>query len=765
MATSIQYHHDHAVVSFKGELDWPSSLDLVESVDTAIRAYCYSTIEIVVSSPGGDANALLYFLDAMKRWREHRIHIRTRVTAIARSAAAIMVALGDERVGDRGATLHFHHPHAAVHGDCMNAPESASLSRALQRMDDRLLAHLVQRAFRDSPARPSHARCAAHASDRHVLETLWDATVCGAEKPPRKVRKLAQAIGQTVDGAIRTGDRSTLTEMYRCLLNADRSISSDLACSLGLLDRIGPIPHGAAQSKGTPGLTIPEWSALYPPFGEVSREILTRHTLVLGETGSGKTASVILPIVAAVARSHPGHIGAALVIDPKSEIGPVLMSLAPERLHEVIPGRVVINLMSGPRWCLADDLGVGRWLSAATRILCRVASFITMNPARVLLGHTSAKYDEFWDREGTALALVVLSFVLMVTAEDAPPAKEWLKDDSEAIDFVEQLRSRSRGVPGERGPNAVALAAWCIDGPALTRSESASGSFDGEWLFTRVARAALEHWGDEPGEGRDVLQRIIDYWDSISRTRGQYAGVRATARVVCADFAAPSIATSLYFGCEAGYFAASRTGDSVDFSRAVARDASGTLILFQPARDGLDALIAMALKASFFEAVLEDPDRVKGGAHLPLVTYIADEAHRFITSDVVHGEQSFLDTCRSFGAACVLACQSVSSLEHALAQGGGGSTLHESAVSILWTNTGSKFIFRTTDSKTCERISDLCPRSPGLAPISQVRPPSTLGPGECFALLADGRFERRQLSHFNASSRSKSRHEEQEKSS
>ena len=32
------------------------------------------------------------------------------------------------------------------------------------------------------------------------------------------------------------------------------------------------------------------------------------------------------------------------------------------------------------------------------------------------------------------------------------------------------------------------------------------------------------------------------------------------------------------------------------------------------------------------------------------------------------GEQSFLDTCRSFGVLCVLACQSLSSLEHALAE-------------------------------------------------------------------------------------------------
>ena len=151
-------------------------------------------------------------------------------------------------------------------------------------------------------------------------------------------------------------------------------------------------------------------------------------------------------------------------------------------------------------------------------------------------------------------------------------------------------------------------------------------------------------------------------------------------------------------------------------------------------------LVARALKATFFEAVLSDPDRLRGSSDVPLVTYIADEAQRFVTSDIVHGEQSFLDTCRAFGGCCVLACQSLSSLEHALSQSGGNSTQNEAALSILWTNTGSKFIFRTTDPTTASRLHELCPTRPGLPPVSKVRPLATLAPGEAYALLADGRF-------------------------
>ena len=167
--------------------------------------------------------------------------------------------------------------------------------------------------------------------------------------------------------------------------------------------------------------------------------------------------------------------------------------------------------------------------------------------------------------------------------------------------------------------------------------------------------------------------------------------------------------------------------------------------MFQPARDGLDNLVAVALKALFFEAVLDDPDRARGGPALPLVGYVADEFHRFVTSDPLHGEQSFLDTCRSFGAFCVLACQSVASIEHALAHGGGSSDQNRAAIEILLSNTANKFVFRSTHPSTAHRVLDLGPRRPGRPGVAEVRPVSALRVGEAYVALSDGRFERRQL--------------------
>ena len=543
---------------------------------------------------------------------------------------------------------------------------------------------------------------------------------------PRTVRGLVRSVGGLVDEAVRTKDERTLARIFGHLAEIDLPISAPLARTLRLVDRVGGSPRArGVKASATPGLVVPEWRAIYPPSGDVPREVLARHALILGETGAGKTASAILPVVAAMARAPRERLGAALVIDPKRELRPALERLAPGRLRHVTAKTAVLNLMRGPRWRLDDDLAAGRWLSAATRILFRITSFSPTNPARVLVSSDHAhggSNSEFFDREGTNLAASVLSLVLMVTSPKAPSPREWAGDDPQVRRWLEDLVARAVA----SGPNVVALTAWALESPVLNFPEP-TGEIDGispaeKWPFARVARATRSVWGEASGEGRDVLERLVGYWAPMAAIDRQFAGVRATARVVCSEFSSPAVSHTLRFGCEPG----SRAG--LDFTRAVGRDSPGEIVLFQPARDHLDDLVAVALKALFFEAVLDDEDRAKGGSDLPLVGYVADEFHRFITSDVVHGEQSFLDTCRSFGAFCVLASQSVASLEHALAHGGGSVRKDETAISMLWNNTGSKLVFRTTDSKTSERLQELCPHRPGLAGVARVRPVSTLAP-------------------------------------
>ena len=144
---NFQHAHDHAVVSLNGPLDWDAAFALVDAIDTMVETYFYTTIELVVSSPGGDIQALHYCLARLDQLAKDEVRLRTRVLSFAAGAGAVLV------------------------------------------------------------------------------------------------------------------------------------------------DRVGAAPVGETIRTGAEGLTVPEWRTLYPPDGTVPRDALTRHMLVLGETGSGKTAS------------------------------------------------------------------------------------------------------------------------------------------------------------------------------------------------------------------------------------------------------------------------------------------------------------------------------------------------------------------------------------------------------------------------------------------------------------------------------------------
>ena len=145
-----------------------------------------------------------------------------------------------------------------------------------------------------------------------------------------KRRRLVRALGRAVHRAFRDADRQALEQIYRRLFEIEAPISARLARTLRLIDRIGSRTAGKLRVDGTSGLVIPQWRALYPPSGEVPREVLTRHTLVLGETGSGKTASCMLPVVVALARTPAATLGvvARFVrrITPRARTGSVSTS-------------------------------------------------------------------------------------------------------------------------------------------------------------------------------------------------------------------------------------------------------------------------------------------------------------------------------------------------------------------------------------------------------------------------------------------------------
>ena len=157
------------------------------------------------------------------------------------------------------------------------------------------------------------------------------------------------------------------------------------------------------------------WSALFPS-GEVARDTPCRHVLVFGESGSGKTASAILPAV--VAACDPNNrVGCALLIDLKQEIKDAVVELAGADLRVFEPGgrgsvRQAIGVMALPEWPIEDDLAADRVRTAARKILLRSASLAPASSAGTLNGTLARGRDPCWEVEGTKLARAVVATTL-----------------------------------------------------------------------------------------------------------------------------------------------------------------------------------------------------------------------------------------------------------------------------------------------------------------------------------------------------------------
>ena len=922
-------------------------LPLVAAIQQLHQEYFYARIELAICSPGGQVHALDYCVETMDNLRARGVRFTTRALMSVSSAAANLVSLGDHRIASRGATFLYHQARAGGM-DSVTVHSARQILTAVDKIDERYLSRLVGQARRGKRPRTAlHPRDFAD-NDWPVMEHLLMGagtvqTQAGRARVPRKA--LLQRLRKHVGSGLRAEDEGPLKRLYRGLFEMDRHISAGLALELGLIDAISSESAPEPGEARTGHVRIPEWAPLFDPEGRVSRPTLCRHTLALGETGSGKTVSGILPVIGSIMAADNRMVGCTLVIDPKHEIRQSIGQLAHpgiavNDIDVECARRPVLNLMDGYGAALGPALDDEQYLEAARQILIRSASLSPLSAARALTDTRVSDRDIYWAGEGARLAQTVLALTLLMlrhrrriygdneesgliqgasagtrallagfgqeagllnenrdivalvrrareslreirdvwgeakeqqdredqAAEEAESHRRW--DRSRDRDEVATL-PQGRFLVHDRllVPDALAEAMKAEakqeqDTASEQSSTSAAVLFDqwkaaatsilenfaeavrdtslyrtskrfrdacdqefktatGHMVYQRlldealpaIEQAALHPLKDESirpapnimalahtvlqsffkasrcdakkgagakrsstddmpvmaligtlrdslhgGQAEATYQLIEHSWNPMARAeyQGQYVGVYGYARTCFTDFADKTPAWTLYFGCEPYYRSVVEHGREdflpIDFSRDVDETDPDrrSVYVFQPRLDQNEAIVAKALKAAFFEAVLANRRRRQDGQSMPLVGYVADEFHRFITADMNHGEQSFLDTCRSFGAFCVLACQSIASMEHALAGTENNSTLNRAAVSILLNNTGNKLFFRSTDRALFERVDQLCPGGGALGKVTYVRPLSTLAPGECYASLSDGRFERRQLLPFGA---------------
>ena len=347
-------------------------------------------------------------------------------------------------------------------------------------------------------------------------------------------------------------------------------------------------------------------------------------------------------------------------------------------------------------------------------------------------------------------------------ADTAKFSDEGGKSEADFDRFLRMLESRMSCSREVHTPNALAFSAMlCEELFAMVETEKRGDDPDNPYTPLHAIADRLKAVSSRLTYGVNdeyelVAKHVKKYADLRNTADRQYAGIYGTATTIWQEFTTSEVRNAIYFGCEPLRLdeLIVKGVEFVNFTKHVETDSPdlddepGVFYVYQPDPQELDNLTAKACKVMFFESIIGSTKRAQHGEDMPLAAYVADEFQRFITADRVHGEQSFLDVCRSFGAFTVIACQSIASLRYALCNVESDESKRASAIDIICNNTATKIFFRTTDKDTADRLNTICPSMPGGVVVTKVRPLSTLAPGECYASFPDGRFERVQLDSF-----------------
>lgn len=461
-------------------------------------------------------------------------------------------------------------------------------------------------------------------------------------------------------------------------------------------------------TESDPPFLVPEWATL--ACERVSPAQMGRHTLMLGETGSGKTKSGIFPLVSAAVRygatkKNGGQTPSMLIIDPKFEIADHVDAVNKrEKL-----GRKVNRLVLDENWRIDFFEGLPNGSATGDEYVSRL--FAVSPAAEDEMGGSAN--NAFFTKQAEDILRNLLDIDLHL----------WRKHGDEGVARLWQNIAES---PKQFSFADIDLS---ITAPSYLDRYAALLNLAGTEQ-KMVCPAFADHAANAGVPEKDLL---------VFRSLGELANETFTSIVATinnrmGDLTAPGFAHHIWTNPfrpppKEGYISV--------------RDAlnDGEILCYYPRDTSTVAtMVGRALKTKFFELTF-----ARDNLERPFV-YVCDEFQRFITNDATSGEQSFLDRCRAYRAICILATQSIASLEYTLGRDGDKSA-DRLALEILLNNTGNKLFFRNTDLGTHDRLRKLIPSpSSGNKPhITDARPVSTLKVGECYYLLGDGRWGRRQI--------------------
>lgn len=460
---------------------------------------------------------------------------------------------------------------------------------------------------------------------------------------------------------------------------------------------------------------IPEWRALNP---NIRPEDMSRHFLILGETGSGKSKSAVIPLLKAALSYHledPELRPAMLVIDPKFELR--------AQVHHILATngvqRPIIELdLQTDKYVLpfhdaSEHVG---GVAPTEREIVDLALQLSPDAARILSDPDQA----FW--ASSARDLLANLMAVDNTARRMPAQHSiWYFWTAEAKEHnAKQSTKDGDGV---------------LIPPIAANYTNYYRAFQEFILFAgacqELAWRTLRVAGLKAGVS-DILLGFCGQRQKLST--GEHGSVISTVTSFLGVLANDSLARLISLDP----LSAKRSDNRIVLNLETCID-QGAILIYSPgsgAKSSIADAIGRSLKTKFFQATFRRLNKRRP------VFYICDEFQRFITSDSDSGDQSFLDRCRAFRAVCVLATQSLASLQHTLSAYG-DPKLGDSALDIVLNNTGNKLFFRNTDINTVDRLGKLLPTNPLGGPhvVSQ-RPLATLSVGECYYVMSDGSWGR-----------------------
>jgi hypothetical protein len=409
------------------------------------------------------------------------------------------------------------------------------------------------------------------------------------------------------------------------------------------------------------------------------------NVLVLGGTGSGKTESVLMPLLSGLLKYelNNGKTASILVIDPKRELSPKVRSILSDR------GQINRFVTLGdcpPVQFFAPDSP----LSANDR-LCKLGTFGPVETADgdhtywrnlglSVLGDILQLEYKFGLNTGGVRLIAELSRQLRLPQEAQqgfwPTLRIVLAHSRKSrakLKATESLLRKLCSLAGVKSPSTEVMAVYTGDDELLR-----------QWAYACQSCEPLVNALSDP-----VLNQFVDL-DPYPSGAKSHTDIAALME-------------------------------------------HGKVIVFCPENREAHRVAGKAIKQKVFEFVFARRDMERP------IGVVVDEAQRFITGDAETGEQNFLDRCRAYRAITVLASQSIASLTNAL----GSNNSAKTTIEIVFANCPTKFILRSTDAETKAWLRTQVPYPTDSSPhVLDVRPPSGLKPGEAYYLFADGSWGR-----------------------